>query len=172
LAFNSLPFKMEKGSLPEGMRFVGQAMESRFAIQVPVFGDIAESMFSKQRTLPFCDCFCCGNSFLPALNRKGNSHLGGGTEQNCCIQTDPNPAGHLQKELYFLADSAYFELPDYSPADLGFIETSRSRKYSWDLYNVLYSSRAHLSLSAHVTATLLLGLQELAPSLCAVLVPS
>ena len=115
-----------EGLLAEGDAARG-AMEKRFAIPVPAFGDIAKSMFSKQRTLPFCDCFCCGNNFLPVLKRKGVSYsFGWGTEQNRCILADPNPAGYLQKELDFLADSAYSELPDYSPAGPEFMKTSRS----------------------------------------------
>jgi len=39
---------------------------------------IAQGLFGKQRTIPPCDCFRCGNGLLPVSKEKGNSCLYGG----------------------------------------------------------------------------------------------
>ena len=68
-------FKDYRGSL----KIMGYQDRSRLL-------EIAKSLFGKQKTVPYCDRFCYGNSPLPVLKRKGNTHLYGGTERNRCIQ--------------------------------------------------------------------------------------
>jgi len=47
-----------------------------------------KSQFGKQKTVPYCDRFCYGNSLPPVLKRKRNGHLYGERNGNVVFKQD------------------------------------------------------------------------------------